>query len=75
MLWNGKLALHNLLVEVLIVLSSEREAATEESEEKYSTGPYVCWRPTKLFFCHDFRSHIRGSTTKDLNLLIVGDAS
>ena len=74
MVGDDQLALHNLLVEVLIILSSEGEATTEEGEEKDTAGPNVGRGAAKLFFSDNFGSHVRWCTTENLYLFIVWNA-
>jgi hypothetical protein len=73
MVRDHKLTLHDLLVEILIILASEWEAATEESKQEDSTGPDVCWRATEFFLGNNLRGHVGWSTTEYLDLFIVRD--
>jgi len=74
MVRDHKLTLHDLLVEILIILASEWEAAAKESKQEDSTGPDVCWRAAEFFLGHNLRGHVGWSTTEYLDLFIVGDA-
>ena len=73
MVWHNELAFHDLLVEVFIILSSEGEAATEESKQEHSAGPYVSGRPAELLLTDDLRSHIAGRSAENLDFLVVWD--
>lgn len=73
MVRDHKLTLHDLLVEILIILASVWEAATEESKQEDSTGPDVCWRAAEFFLGHNLRGHVGWSATEYLNFFIVRD--
>jgi hypothetical protein len=73
MVRDHKLTLHDLLVEILIVLASEWEAATKESKQEDSTGPDVCWRAAEFFLGHNLRGHVGWGATEYLDFFIVRD--
>ena len=71
MVRNHKLTLHNLLVEILVILASKWEATTEESKQENSTGPDVGRWPAEFFLGHNLRGHVGWCTTEYLDLFIV----
>lgn len=73
MVRDHKLTLHNLLVEIFIILASEWEATTEESKQENSTGPDVCRWAAEFFLGHNLRGHVGWCTTEYLDLFIVRD--
>lgn len=75
MVWKYQLCSLNLFVQLLIVCSFEREAAAKECKQKDTCRINVCRRTTELNLLNDFRSHIRGCTTKQLHLLSVWNLS
>ena len=74
MVRDSKLALHDLLVKVLVILAPEGEAAAEERKEQDPAGPDVSWWTTELFLADDLRGHVRWGATEDLDLLVVRNA-
>lgn len=66
MFWIVKLPTSYLLIQVLVVHSSEWELTTEHSKEKNSTGPDISRWSIVLFFAHYFWTHVRGCTTENL---------
>ena len=73
MVRDHKLTLHDLLVEILIILASEWEATTEESKQEDSTGPDVCRWAAEFFLGYNLRGHVGWCTTEYLDLFIVRD--
>ena len=71
MVWELKLLRTNILVELLVVLASEREFAAEKGVEKDTECPDISRRPRVLDFTHDFGSHVRGRATEDLDFPVV----
>lgn len=73
-IWHHKFTLHDLLVEVLVILASEWETSAEEGKEQDATGPYVSRGPAELFLANDLRGHIGWCSTEYLDLLVVRNA-
>lgn len=61
-------------VQVFVVLASERELAAEESKEQDSTCIDVRWWPAVFGLLDYFRSHVRRSSTKHFDPLIIWNA-
>jgi len=74
MVRDDEVALHDFLVEVLIILAPEGEAATEKGKEQDSTGPNVGRRTTELFLCDNLRCHVTRGATEDLDFLVIWNA-
>lgn len=74
MIWDNKFTFHDLFVKVFVILTSEWETPTKESKEKYSTCPYICWRPTEFLFPDNLWSHIRRCSTEYFDFLVVRNA-
>ena len=69
-----QLLLANVRIELFVVLTFEREAATQQSIQENAECPYVCWRSGILNLTHDFWSHVRWRSAEYLDLLVVRDA-
>ena len=64
----------DLAVQLLVILTPERELATEEGEQKNTRSIDVCRRPTELDLLDDFRGHIGRSAAEQLDHLLVRNA-
>lgn len=61
-------------VQVFVVLASERKLTTEESKEQDSTCIDVRWWSAVFCLLDYFRSHVRRSSTKHFDPLIIWNA-
>ena len=71
MVWELKLLLLNIIVQLLVILTSEREFAAEKGIEKYAERPDISWRPRVLAFADDFGGHVRRRTAEDFDFTVV----
>ena len=61
----------NLLIQLLVVLSSERKLATEHSIEKNAARPDISRWADILLLCHYFWTHIRRCAAKDFKAHVI----
>ena len=66
-----KLTRHNLIVKILVVLTSVGEATAEKCEQQYAGRIDVGWWAAELSFLHNFGCHVGGSSTEEFYFLCV----
>ena len=60
-----------LLIQFLVVLSSERKLATEHCIEKNAARPNISRWANVLLLCHYFWTHVRRCAAKDLKAHVI----
>lgn len=66
-----KIASHDFVVKILVILSFERKLSTEKGVEQHPRCIDISWWPTKLSLPNNFWSHVGRRTTEDLDPLII----
>ncbi len=74
MVWELKLIESNSIVKLLIILTFEREFTAEQSEQEHTQRPDISRWSRVFHFSHNLRSHVRWSSTEELDLFFVGNA-
>lgn len=66
-----QLLLAYVRIQFFVILASEREFTAQKSKKENSKGPNVRRRPRIFNFAHNFWSHIRRSSTENLDFSFV----
>ena len=69
-----KILRSNVVIQLFVVLTAERELATEQGVKEDTQGPYICRWARILNLTHDFRGHVRWCPTENLDLPLVRNA-
>ena len=74
MIGQWKLLLANIVVQLLIILAFEWEAAAKKSIEKNTECPDISWWACVFNLTYYFGRHVRRSSTEDLDFFLVRNA-
>lgn len=70
-----QLLLADVLIELLVVLAFERKPSAKESVQEDTQRPDISGWACVFYFTYDFRCHVRGRATENLDFFLVRNAS